>query len=314
MKCVKKLENDDTCITCRIDEVFVDFFTSNSITGFGLTKFLTTCWKINKSLAGYSQQDAHEFWQFVLGEFHKSHLINHQHAKIHNAKLNNSDDTNVKVTKHMRSSSISFGSNEHCDCLTHKIFSGELQSSIKCHECNNVNKTVDPMIDLLLEIKNKTTKSAVGNLHDCLSWFTKPESLESNYSCTSCNRKTNASKKLSIKKLGPVLSIQLKRFEHLATGASVKLEEKVEYPIILDVSKYVTSTVSATAQKGELVYELFAIVCHIGQVNNGHYVCIIKNGEGKWFKFDDSMVTIISQQEALATNAYLLFYIKHQFP
>ncbi|GMM37720.1 ubiquitin-specific protease [Saccharomycopsis crataegensis] len=304
-KCIKGLTNDDSCVTCRIDEVFTDFFTSSSVNGFGLTKFLSTCWKINKSLAGYTQQDAHEFWQFVLGEFHKSHMINSSHGT----------EPKVNVNNHARSSSISYGSNDHhCECLTHRVFSGELQSSIKCHECGNVNKTVDPMIDLLLEIKNKSTGALYGSLNECLGYFTKPESLESNYNCNNCESRTDASKKLSIKKMGSILTIQLKRFEHLAAGGSVKLEHPVSYPVILDMAKYCTNTTAGQKVVGELSYELFAIVCHIGQVNQGHYICMIKNGEGQWFKFDDSMVTLISQQEALATSAYLLFYIQHQFP
>ena len=94
----------------------------------------------------------------------------------------------------------------------------------------------------------------------------------------------------------------------------MKLEHPVSYPVILDMAKYCTNTTAGQKVVGELSYELFAIVCHIGQVNQGHYICMIKNGEGQWFKFDDSMVTLISQQEALATSAYLLFYIQHQFP
>lgn len=272
--CIKRDQDDDTCITCRIDEVFTNFYTSQSVAGYGLTSFLATCWKINKSLAGYTQQDAHEFWQFVLGEFHKSHLVN---SKNHRITL----DEKVNVNKHTRSSSISFGSNDHCDCITHKIFSGELQSTIKCLECENVNKTVDPMIDLLLEIKSKQTKGSYKTLEDCLNWFTKPETLESNYLCNHCQTMTSASKKLSIKKLGPILSIQLKRFEHLSTGTSIKLEDPIQYPVILDVTKYCTNSIAAETVQGELTYELFAIVCHIGQVSTGHYICIIKNSDGQ---------------------------------
>lgn len=198
VKCIKKLtETDDSCITCRIDEIFTEFYTSNSISGFGLTQFLTTAWKVNKTLTGYTQQDAHEFWQFVLGEFHKSHTL---------TMMGNQSVPQVK--NHTRSSSISLGSNDRCDCITHKIFNGELQSTIKCEECNNINKTVDPMIDILLQIKNKDKNHH--DLVECLEWFTKPEHLGNDYNCTFCQKKTSASKKLSIKHLGPVLTIQLK--------------------------------------------------------------------------------------------------------
>lgn len=63
---------------------------------------------------------------------------------------------------------------------------------------------------------------------------------------------------------------------------------------------------------GDKIFELFALVCHIGSVNTGHYIVIIKNGNGQWLKFDDSVISLISQEEVVKANAYLLFYITHK--
>lgn len=34
-----------------------------------------------------------------------------------------------------------------------------------------------------------------------------------------------------------------------------------------------------------------------------------KGGSEKWFRFDDSMVTLASEKDVLGVQAYLLFYI-----
>lgn len=39
-----------------------------------------------------------------------------------------------------------------------------------------------------------------------------------------------------------------------------------------------------------LVYELYAVVDHIGSLRNGHYTAKIKDENG-WYKFDDTSVT-----------------------
>ena len=37
-------------------------------------------------------------------------------------------------------------------------------------------------------------------------------------------------------------------------------------------------------------YDLTGIICHIGNAEMGHYLSYIKNDEGKWFEFNDSLI------------------------
>ncbi|GMF06374.1 unnamed protein product [[Candida] boidinii] len=172
------------------------------------------------------------------------------------------------------------------------------------------------MLDISLEISEKNSSSSVSSsnknskslesLINCLDKFTKSEKLDVKYSCSNCNKKTEATKKLLIKKLPKTLTIQLKRFEHL--GISSKIDYPIEIPLILEMSKY-------SLDKSELKpYELFAVVCHIGSVNTGHYISMIKNKDGMWFKFDDATVTRVTERDVLNSKAYLLFYIIHELP
>ncbi|CCH45581.1 Ubiquitin carboxyl-terminal hydrolase [Wickerhamomyces ciferrii] len=268
------LKGKNECITCCVDEIITDFFTSNKTSGFGPTSLLSAAWKSNKSLAGYSEQDAHEFWQFLVNELHHG--------------LTSGDNHNSST----------------CDCVVHKAFSSDLQSSITCLECGNITNATDPMIDLSLEISGQND-----NVVDCLRNFTQTEQLDIKYSCSKCNQRTNATKQLSILKFPNVLSLQLKRFKH--NNQSIKIESFIKFPMFINMSEFATIS-NNVPQAGALNYELFAVVCHIGSVNTGHYITVIKNNEGKWFRFDDSVVTLLEWEQVSKLQAYLLFYMIHQ--
>lgn len=279
------IDENSACITCLIDSAFKDFYTTPTAEGYGLTNLLTTAWYKNRLLAGFQEQDAHEFWQFLLNEFHSDH---ERVAELADILL------------------------LPCRCIMHSIFLGELESSIACNSCGNVTKTVDPLVDLPLEINHLNENPS---LYDCLDQFTHNELLDVNYRCSLCGKESKAHKSLRIKKLSPVLSIQLKRFKHnMLLDKASKIETKVDIPLFLNLTKYASDwdeTTAPDAVDTNKVYELFAMVHHQGLVNTGHYVALVKNSSGQWFKFDDSVVSYASQEEVKSTNAYLLFYISH---
>lgn len=125
-----------------------------------------------KELAGYAQQDAHEFFISAL---------NNIHAGCDGQKLSN------------------------CDCIIHTTFAGLLQSNVTCLRCRNVTTTCDPMLDISLGLRpvekkkkllpngrrvslDDLVRSKQGNtLLDCLDRYTQPEKLGPNeYSCSKC--------------------------------------------------------------------------------------------------------------------------------
>lgn len=272
----------NACITCSIDLVFKELFTLKTNDGLGITNLLTTAWYKQKSLAGFQEQDAHEFWQFLLNEFHQDHL-----------RIQTQLDDVPKEEK--------------CTCITHSTFSFQLQSCVRCKSCEAVTETVDPMIDLSLEI-NHLKKQQNVDLYDCLDLFTLEENLDAAISCKHCSSKSHATKTLKLKSIPPVLSIQLKRFNHnILNDTSTKVETPVKVPLYLNVGPYCVDQGPAK----DIVYELFSAICHIGSVNTGHYVVFTKNAQGQWLKFDDSVISIAKQEDVVNSNAYLLYYIIH---
>lgn len=301
LNCEKKLnyiknnytDESNACITCSIDQIFEDFYTDSTHNGYGMSNLLITAWYKKKSFSGFQEQDAHEFWQTLLDEFHTDY---------------------ERVTKN-----LDISSSKDCQCITHTTFAGELQSSITCQSCKSITKTIDPVLDLSLEIKNKKhhqqTSSKSLTIYDCLDLFTSVEKLDVVYSCQHCGDKTKATKSLKFKTLPPVLSIQLKRFEHnLISDQFSKIDTPVKIPLFLNMTKYCEQ--SKLPNNDEIdsskIYELFAAVVHIGSVHTGHYIVMTKSGTGQWFKFDDSIVTMITQEDVINSNAYLLFYITHK--
>lgn len=143
-------------------------------------------WISQTHMAGYSQQDAHEFFISFLDEIHNSACPPNQ--------------------RHLGQTL--------CPCIVHQVFGGVLQSDVTCSGCNAISLTRDPILDLSLEIskvsaKKKKGEDSVVTLSDCLEEYTMPEKL-SVYTCKSCGASAEAMKQLSINTLPPVLSIQLK--------------------------------------------------------------------------------------------------------
>ena len=150
-----------------------------------------------KDLAGYRQQDAHEYYQFLVNNLHSS----------------------------TEGRNEAFG--EPCNCFIHRAFFGQLQSSIACNDCGNTSRTEEPMMDLALAFQVQRKSKAVPTfnsgdygqgdgadatptLEGCLESYTAEEQLSpSDYTCGQCSAK-GATKQLKMKKLPVILCMQLK--------------------------------------------------------------------------------------------------------
>lgn len=80
----------------------------------------------------------------------------------------------------------------------------------------------------------------------------------------------------------------------------------VEFPLELEAS-----SVSASNHNVDTKYELTGIVNHEGSLSGGHYVAYCKNSSTKkWYLFNDSRVSEVSESQVLHCEAYILFYQK----
>ncbi|KAK4797362.1 hypothetical protein SAY86_029688 [Trapa natans] len=152
----------------------------------------------------------------------------------------------------------------------------------------------------------KKTKQEAISLFSCLDAFLREEPLgpDDMWYCPSCKEHRQASKKLDLWKLPEILVVHLKRFSYSRFFKN-KLDTFVNFPVQnLDLTKYVK------ANDGEkYTYELYAISNHYGGLGGGHYTAYAKLvDENRWYHFDDSHVSPVSETDIRTTAAYLLFY------
>mmetsp|Transcript_50795 Transcript_50795/g.62233 ORF Transcript_50795/g.62233 Transcript_50795/m.62233 type:complete len:217 (+) Transcript_50795:721-1371(+) len=61
----------------------------------------------------------------------------------------------------------------------------------------------------------------------------------------------------------------------------------------------------------DLIYDLYAISIHMGNMGGGHYIAYVKNLlNNNWYEYDDSDVQQINLEQVDTKNAYVLFYKK----
>ncbi|KAF9262427.1 cysteine proteinase [Marasmius fiardii PR-910] len=279
-----KLCKTEDCMSCEMDKLFTEIY-SDELTPFGPVSFLMTTWQKSPELSGYAQHDAHEFFCLALNSIHSS----------------SKGSTNIS-----------------CNCIIHSTFAGQLQSDVTCERCHNVTTTVDPMFDINLELKDKGNDGESTTLMACLRRYTQPERLgNKEYSCDKCRKATHdASKRLTIRQLPPVLTFQLKRFEHKTSEKSAsarKLDSVIRFPASLNMMPFITysdkDNFAAAGPEALYEYDLFAVINHEGHMNNGHYTTFARF-QDEWYRFDDDKITHSTLGDCLKSSAYMCFYVK----
>ena len=56
------------------------------------------------------------------------------------------------------------------------------------------------------------------------------------------------------------------------------------------------------------MYELYGIVNHLGNINNGHYTAFVKNSENNWHHYDDEVIKKYLMKVLKTQYVYCLFY------
>ena len=105
-----------------------------------------------------------------------------------------------------------------------------------------------------------------------------------------------------------VLVITLKRF----SNGTRKIERFVDFPLDgLDLAPF-----SAHAARGDTSkrYRLFAVTNHYGSSGYGHYTAFARDvwsePAGSWYRYDDSAVTPVDEDDVRSPAAYVLFYAR----
>ncbi|XP_057193293.1 probable ubiquitin carboxyl-terminal hydrolase FAF-X isoform X1 [Triplophysa rosa] len=197
-----------------------------------------------------------------------------------------------------------------------RILGGSFADQKICQGCPHRYECEESFTTLNVDIRNHQ------NLLDSLEQYVKGDLLEgaNAYHCEKCNKKVDTVKRLLIKKLPPVLAIQLKRFDYdWERECAIKFNDYFEFPRELDMEPYTVAGVAKlegdevplesqvipenspteSEPNGSSRYRLVGVLVHSGQASGGHYYSYIIQRHGstsdglkdRWYKFDDGDVT-----------------------
>ncbi|EIW87202.1 cysteine proteinase, partial [Coniophora puteana RWD-64-598 SS2] len=245
--------------------------------------FIDKLKELNEAFRNTMHQDAHEFLNYLLNRIVEE--IEEEKKNLH-ANGNGGDNGSTFI---------------------HQIFEGILTSETRCLTCEKVSARDESFLDLSIDIEANSSVTA------CLRQFSASEMLcqRNKFFCDGCCDYQEAEKRMKIKRLPNVLALHLKRFKYQEEVQKyIKLAYRVAFPFELRLFNTVDD-----AENPDRMYELFAIVVHIGSgPNHGHYVSIIKT-MGIWLIFDDETVDTIKENdihryfgESNAGSAYVLYY------
>ena len=176
------------------------------------------------------------------------------------------------------------------------------------------------------------------DLQDCLRAYTSPETLgEDSWYCNACKLHRKGLMQASLFRLPDILILHIKRFSMNARRKE-KIKTMIHFPLVsLDMCPYISPESSESS--ADCIYDLYAVVNHIGDMSRGHYTSYIlcqteasvssdkkavdggdslddltanetgaSSGRGSWFLFDDESVEEVAPSRVVSSSAYVLFY------
>jgi ubiquitin C-terminal hydrolase len=248
----------------------------------------------------YYQNDITEFIVFIINCFHNA-LSREVNVTI-NGKTENETDVIAKKSYEMISNIYS---KEYSEIFN--IFYGiqiTIIENINKDDIkkDDINKSYIPEIYSILSLPIPNIKNPT--LIDCFNLFAEGEIMEGDNAVFNeeTNEKEKVKKHIKFWNFPNVLIIDLKRyFSH-----EKKNKVLVTFPLEkLDLSDYVIGY-----NKNSYIYDLYGICNHTGSNLGGHYTSIIKNID-TWYKFDDTIITKITNiNDIITQEAYCFFYRK----
>eukprot|EP00924_Labyrinthula_sp_SR-Ha-C_P014071 augustus_masked-scaffold_56-processed-gene-1.89-mRNA-1 protein AED:0.38 eAED:0.40 QI:0/-1/0/1/-1/1/1/0/1414 len=195
------------------------------------------------------------------------------------------------------------------DDVVRDLFRGQYKSFIKCVNIDYESSKIEEYYDLQLDVKG------LKDVYESLDKFIEVEKLEgeNQYLCedpeNNYKGKQDAEKGIKFISFPHVLHLHLKRFNYnFQKDKTEKINDKYEFPLILDLDKYIPTP----EREGNNRFILHSVLVHSGSVNSGHYYSYINSFDHfdpenpqapekcvSWYKFDDEQVVRVKQRRAI---------------
>jgi ubiquitin carboxyl-terminal hydrolase 48 len=173
------------------------------------------------------------------------------------------------------------------------LFGGNHNIGISCDVCKSLSNRKELFYVLQVPLSESVLES--------LSKATVAERLEGDnmYECGVCNVRTHATRSTQLlAPVPPILVLQMIRFHYdVKTFNKIKKMTRVSAPRVLDMSPFV-DVASVQISPESLVYELYAVILHIGNsAHGGHYVAHVLQEDLTWVEMDDEETRALLPEE-----------------
>jgi len=240
---------------------------------------VSSVWTHAAAFRGFKQQDATEFFVFLIDKLSEEILEAHPAVRLR------------------------------------EYFEASVCTTVECHSCGNRSsghKQKMTTLPAALPLEYYLGKApprrgrAPNTLPTMLQSFFGSEELDADNAvrCSKCKKKGPATLRKELTSLPKVLTCQIQRTSFLGG----KVSEHVDFPLEgLDLAEFVPESVAA---ESSTMYDLVSVVVHHGKhQDRGHYTAIGLNDQ-KWVSFNDEKASVMLSGEVKKTQALMLLYIQ----
>lgn len=269
---------------------------------------MNAVWKHSALFAARKQQDANEFINFFLG-------------RVDDELKPRAATTSVMVSDNDRRLDV---------CTTHPSVSNSIPQmdlfginqfqEVRCDICQTVSRRTEPLLGVVLSLPEKLSrqKSDEIQLLDCFKSLQSTGRFvgKNQFDCEICRKKTDAEWRVTLQRRPQSLLISLRRTLWDKVKGLHKDSRRVIFPLELDASDLLGrgNETSPDEDFDGCHYTLKAVVSHSGSTPIvGHYIAYARNSN-RWFLFNDSSVTLVTESNVLDVEAFILLYERRTIP
>lgn len=297
------------------------------------TSFRNFCGRLNREWGIDRQQDAKEFFDFLVDCLHEDLNTNWQRTPLR--PLTFEEEMQRERMPVVKVSNIEWDRYSHREeSFISSLFAGQHASQLRCTTCKRTSTTYEAFYSISVEIPS----SKSGDIYSCLRSYCQEEMLRGDevWKCPYCKCEREATKQIIITRAPQILVIHFKRFSASKTQSARKIHSPIDFPLHgLRMDNFVIPYPSCENMNGDRVastsssiqpslspttppfnYDAYAVLRHLGSsMSSGHYVSLVRDYQRQcWRKFDDDRVTDFNPRDLRFSDrlqseqAYIVFY------
>ena len=276
------------------------------------TTFMKFCGRLKKEWGNGEQQDAKEFFDFLIDCLHED--LNGMWAKTPLRELTEQEEAKRERMPKSIVVKLEWSRYTHRDqSFVTNLFAGQHMSRITCTTCGFRSTTYETFYSISVEIpKGKSNPS----LDDCLRSYCSEEVLTGDEKafCARCKELRDTHKQITITRAPQFLVVHFKRTHvsergfFTSTRSAQKITTPINFPLDnLDIRPYMLPPPTSeeaesiardygpdalktdTTMTPPFTYDAYAVIRHHGQtLASGHYTALVKDRARRvWRHFND---------------------------